>query len=54
MHRNENVFSITELGNAKVITKLCFLPTVCMYCDEKIESFAFLEAFRGLRNWRVV
>jgi len=54
MHRNENVFSITEPGNAKVITKLCSLPTVYMYCDEEIKSFAFLGELRGLRNWRVV
>lgn len=41
MHRKENVFSITKTGNVKVITKLCFLPVVCMYCDEECESFAF-------------
>lgn len=54
MHRNENVFSITELSSAKVISKLCSLPAVCMYCDEEIESFDFLGELKGLRNWRMV
>lgn len=54
MHRKENVFSITETGNVKVVTELCSLPVVCMYCDDEFESFASRVELRGLSNWRVV
>lgn len=50
MHRKENVFSITETGNVKVVTELCSVTVVCMYCDEEFESVAFQGGVKESRQ----